>query len=65
LGEATYGIARPDIGSLFGARFANSGYSLTVDTSALPPNQYYLVVFSRSTVTGAFSFARFVTVTQP
>jgi uncharacterized repeat protein (TIGR03803 family) len=65
LGEAAYGIARPDVGSVFGTQFTSSGYTLTVNTAALPPNQYYIVVFSRSTVTGTFSFARFVTATKP
>jgi probable HAF family extracellular repeat protein len=64
LGVATYGLPRPDIGSLFGAPFTNSGYALTADTSALPPNRYYIVVFSYSTVTNSFSFAAAVVGTK-
>jgi hypothetical protein len=60
LGVATYGIPRPDIGALFGAQFTNSGYSLTANTSGLAPGPYYIVVFSYSTVTNSFSFARFI-----
>jgi hypothetical protein len=61
LGAATYGIARPDIGGIFGPQFTNSGYSLTVST--LPPGIYQIVVFARSTVTGTFNNSRAVVVT--
>ena len=30
LGAASYGLARPDVGGIFGSRFTNSGYSMTV-----------------------------------
>jgi hypothetical protein len=51
----SYGASRPDIGVLFGnARFASSGYSLTV-TSTLPAGVYHLVVFGHSTVTGGYT----------
>jgi glucose/arabinose dehydrogenase len=60
LGEATYGGTRPDIGALFGARFAGSGFSLTVN--GLAPGSYQILVFARSTATGSFD-ARTATVT--
>jgi hypothetical protein len=60
-GPATFGIARPDIGGGFGSQFTNSGYSVSV--SGLAPGQYDLHIYSRSTVTNAFSDERVVRVT--
>ena len=55
------GASRPDVATAFGdARFAPSGYSLTVNT--LPPGTYTVVVYARSTATGAFSVVRSVQV---
>jgi len=55
------GVSRPDVATAFGdARFAPSGYSLTVNT--LPPGTYTVVVYARSVATGAFSVARSVQV---
>ena len=63
LGNATYGIPRPDVASLYGdPRFQNSGYSLVVST--LPAGQYRLDVSARSTASGALQM-RSVTVTIP
>jgi hypothetical protein len=50
LGAASTGLSRPDIGGLFGAQFAASGYSLSA--SGLPAGQYVVAVYARSTVTG-------------
>jgi uncharacterized repeat protein (TIGR03803 family) len=61
LGVASYGLPRPDVGSVFGGQFTNSGYTLIADASGLAPGPYYIVVFSYSTVSNSFSFARFVT----
>jgi hypothetical protein len=63
LGEAAYGVARSDIGALFGARFTNSGYQLVVDT--LAPGSYLLQVFARSSASGAFTGAPPVPLTVP
>ena len=65
VGLATYGLSRPDIGSLLAdSRFTNSGYSMTVNSSNLPAaGSYDLIVFGRSTVTGSFTAARVVRVT--
>jgi hypothetical protein len=60
LGEASYGGARPDIGALFGARFASSGFAFTV--TGLAPGSYQLLVFAHSTATGGFD-ARSAAVT--
>jgi hypothetical protein len=54
----SYGSARGDIGSIFGAQFTNAGFSAAVSSSNLPAGSYYLVTFGRSTVTGTFSAAR-------
>jgi len=34
LGVATVGVSRPDVGGIYGARYANSGYELVVDRAA-------------------------------
>ena len=46
LGGATYGISRPDVGQVFGARFTASGYHRIV---TLADGVYDLVVFARKT----------------
>ena len=62
-GAGVLGDARPDVGAIFGAQFANAGYHLEVST--LPPGTYTLVVYGHSTVTGAFSVEQHVRVTVP
>jgi hypothetical protein len=47
VGAATYGLLRQDVANLYGARFANSGYSRSV---TLAPGLYDLVVFARKTI---------------
>jgi N-acetylneuraminic acid mutarotase len=60
LGVSAYGFPRADIGGIFGSAFTNSGYNLSVN---LAPGAYSLRVYSRSTVSGTFSYAeRAVTV---
>ena len=54
VGAAAYGGARADIAALFGAAFERSTYWLF---AKLPPGDYTLAVFARSTVTGAFTGA--------
>lgn len=54
LGLATYGVARPDIASQFGARYLNSGFSITV--AGLPPGRRYLfAIFPHSAESGQFT----------
>jgi glucose/arabinose dehydrogenase len=60
LGEAGYGRARPDVGAVFGGRFALSGYGLVV--AGLGPGSYQVVAFAYSAVTGTFTNARAVNV---
>jgi Tol biopolymer transport system component len=61
LGAATYGGARPDVGAVYGSRFASSGYGVTVDT--LLPGTYDIAVFAYSTVMNDFTPAKVVQVT--
>ena len=62
VGAATYGLARPDVGNLYGSRFTPSGYALRV--RGLTAGRYSLAVFSHSTATGTFNhlLTRLVTV---
>jgi hypothetical protein len=57
LGVATLGIARSDVGSLYGARFTNSGYVLNLNAAAagLTPGVYNIVVWAHSTATDSFN----------
>ena len=59
--QGTSGGARPDVGAVFGSRFTNSGYSFVM--TGLPPGQYVLGVYARSTVSGTFNQSKFVTIT--
>jgi hypothetical protein len=65
LGVATVGLGRPDVAALYGSRYDTSGYHLSVDRSArgLTTGPHIIVVFSHSTVTGAFNNAAVVRVT--
>jgi hypothetical protein len=60
-GMAQYGLSRADIGSIYGSRFTNSGYQLSI--RGLPPGQYQLSVYSRSTATGTFNAVKQVNAT--
>ena len=61
VGVGTYGGERPDVGALFGGRFADAGFSLEV--RGLAPGVYQLVAFARSTNTTTFNNTQSVTVT--
>jgi len=54
IGTATYGLARPDIGVVFGSQFTNAGFSLS---APINPGMYTFVAFARSTVAGSFNMA--------
>lgn len=62
LGTATYGSPRADIAALFGARYTNSGYSLTVN-NLTPGASYRVVVYAKSTMTNAVANTATVNVT--
>jgi hypothetical protein len=52
LGTATYGGARPSVGSSYGSRFTNSGFELTAN--GLVPGSYQIVIRARSSATGTW-----------
>jgi hypothetical protein len=60
-GAAQMGVARPDVGALFGARFNNAGFNLIVGPVA--PGTYDVVVFARSSLTLAFETLRVFRIT--
>ncbi len=53
LGIAEYGIERSDVGAVFGAQYANSGFRHVV--TSLPGGRYNIVAFAHSTVFNAFT----------
>jgi len=61
LGAAAIGGRRPDVAAMFGERFRDSGFGLTV--AALPPGIYDLAVFAWSNAVTGFLPARVVRVT--
>ena len=61
LGPASVGGTRPDVGAVYGDRFARSGYGIAVH--GLAPGNYDLAVFAYSTVLGRFAPAKVVRVT--
>jgi hypothetical protein len=61
VGVASYGGTRPDVASIFGERFTDSGYGLTVN--GLAPGNYDLAVFAWSTAQNGFVPAKVVRVT--
>jgi DNA-binding beta-propeller fold protein YncE len=61
LGAAAYGLNRPDVGLLFGARFAASGFSLTA--AGLPTGAYHITASAHSSVQHAFTAVRSAAVT--
>jgi phosphatidylserine/phosphatidylglycerophosphate/cardiolipin synthase-like enzyme len=62
LGQSMVVGLRPDVAAVYGPQRARSGFTLSAP--ALPPGGYRVVVFGRSTVSGAFSVSAFADVTQ-
>ena len=62
LGQATYGLSRPDVGALHGAQFTASGFSLRA-SSVLPSGAWSIVVYAHSSVSGTFNATATVAVT--
>jgi hypothetical protein len=60
LGVASYGGHRPDVGAIFGDRFASSGFDLV--TPGLSPGTYDVAVFAWSTARNEFVPASVVRV---
>jgi len=61
LGIASYGGARSDVGSTFGPQFTNSGYGLVV-RNLTPGQNYRVVMFAKSSVSGNFAASKTVRV---
>jgi hypothetical protein len=51
LGTATYGISQPSVGTQYGSRFTNSGYSKSI---TVPAGQWTIIVYAHSTVNGVW-----------
>jgi glucose/arabinose dehydrogenase len=62
VGETAPAISRADVAAIFGAQFSTSGYQVT---ATLPPGQYDVAVYAKSTVTGTFDATRVVRVIVP
>jgi hypothetical protein len=63
LGVADYGQTRGDVGAIYGPRFADSGYTLSLSGAGIPPaGTYDVVVYGHSTVSGEFSATQTVQV---
>jgi hypothetical protein len=60
VGATTPSVPRADVGAVFGARFTNSGYQMTV--SSLPGGTYLLAIYMHSTVTNTFNAVRTVDI---
>jgi hypothetical protein len=60
-GVATLNLPRPDVAALFGAQYAQAGFSVNV--AGLAPGVYDVVVFGHSSVSGAFNLQRVVRIT--
>jgi hypothetical protein len=61
LGATAYGGSRPDVATVYGSQFRESGYGLIVQN--LEPGTYDLAVFAWSTVTQGFVPAKVVRIT--
>jgi hypothetical protein len=61
VGAADYGRPRPDVGSIYGARFTNSGFAM--EATGLMPGRYMLVAYGHGTETNTFSASRAAEVT--
>jgi len=60
VGVAAYGGDRPDVATIYGDRFRNTGFG--IDITGLPPGTYDLALFPWSTVRGGFAAATIVRV---
>jgi hypothetical protein len=61
VGVPLVGLSRPDVGTVLGGAYADSGFSLLVETPP-PPGTYDLWVFAHSSHTGTFTTWRIVRV---
>jgi hypothetical protein len=62
LGNAQYGISRPDVATAFGnSRYRNSGFYM--DVMSMPAGVWDIVILARRATTGAFEVARVTRIT--
>ena len=61
LGVAQYGLARSDIGAIYGSQFTGSGFTITVST--LPAGAYNINAYAHNAASGKFDTVRTATVT--
>jgi hypothetical protein len=62
VGVATYGLARADIGALYGSQFTNSGFTLSAG-SGLPAGGYTVLAYAQNASTGTFDAVASVAIT--
>lgn len=55
IGQATYGVSRPAIAALYGARFGPSGWELIWDASGLAPGVHQLYLYAHRTTNDGWS----------
>lgn len=55
IGQATYGLNRPDMAAQYGARYGPSGWELAWDTSAAAPGMHQLYLYAHHTTDAAWS----------
>jgi hypothetical protein len=60
-GDATLGVARPDVAAIFGPTFAQSGFNLPA--GPLPAGTYDLFVYAHSAISGTWAAVRIVRIT--
>jgi hypothetical protein len=65
LGLATLGVARPDVGAVYGSRYGHSGYTIDISRSAagLAPGVYNIAVIAHSAVSNTFNNVAVLRVT--
>jgi bacillolysin len=61
LGQANYGLPRPDVGALFGSLFTGSGFNMTV-SGVLATGTYQITAFAHSTATNTFNASASATI---
>ena len=59
VGNAAYGITRPDVAAQYGVRFAPSGWTFSWNTFAVPAGDHQLVIYAHRTTDGSWTTPRF------
>jgi hypothetical protein len=61
IGQGKVGISRPDVASIFGQQFINSGFHYTI--TGMSPGNFVLGVYAHSTITNTYSIVKTVPFT--